>query len=316
MNLGISTVYFSRKILKREITWQQIKSIIYELEIDSVELNSDIPLDWMNEIYEDIKNQKIKVLSLHNFCPAVENIPPNKYGFNVFSLNAADETERELAIKYTLRTIDYANHLNAKAVVLHLGEILTEPTGMEFYRYTLEYGINSKLFLKYKNSLITTRNSNKNKYFELLYRSLDKIIPYAEQKKVNLAMETRFFSDEIPNFEEIKEIKEHYNSNYLFYWHDFGHAEIQKKLGFSEGHEKYFTRYKDILKGYHIHNLLNLQDHFSPHIGEINFNELLKYDDDKVYILEIHSKEKLNNLKEGINFVKNLLEKKSYERVS
>lgn len=318
MNLGISTAYFSRKIIKKEISWQKIKSILNELEIDSVELNSDIPLEWMNEIYEDVKNQRIKVLTLHNFCPAVENIPPNKYSFNVFSINSIDETERNLAIKYTLRTIDYANHLNAKTVVLHLGEIPTEPTGIEFYRYALDFGINSKLFLKYKNSLIATRNLNKNKYFELLYKSLDKILPYAEQKKINLAMETRFFLDEIPNFEEVKEIKDHYNSDFLFYWHDFGHAEIQKKLGFINEHNKYLITYANILKGYHIHNIINLQDHYSPHIGEINYNNLLNHNDkDKIYILEVHSKEKLESLKEGLVFIKNLLlNRENYERIS
>lgn len=313
MNLGISTAYFSRKIIKREISWQKLKSILFELEVDSVELNSDVPLEWFKEIYEDVKNKEIKVLTLHNFCPSVENIPPDKYSFNVFSLNSEDETERNLAIKYTLRTIDYANHLNAEAVILHLGEIPTEPSGIELYKYTLNFGVNSKLYLKYKNSLITTRNLNKVKYFELLYSSLDRILPYAEQKKVNLAMETRFFPNEIPNFEEIREIKEHYNSNFLFYWHDFGHAEVQTKLGFTDNHKSYLKTYSNILKGYHIHNLVNLQDHCSPHMGEINFNELLTYDSNKIYILEVHGKESFDNFKKGIKFIKDLL--KVYERI-
>ncbi|MCX7911022.1 MAG: sugar phosphate isomerase/epimerase [Endomicrobia bacterium] len=316
MNLGISTVYFSRKIIKKLILWEEIKSELFKLGVDSLELNADIPIEWMNKIYQDVKKQEIKVLTLHNFCPAVENIPEGKYGFNVYSLTSPDEVERDLAVKYTLRTIDYANYLEAKAVILHLGEIFTQPSGIELYKFVSDFGINSKLYQEYKNSFITTRNLNKNKYFNFLYKSLDQIITYAEEKKVNLAIETRFFPNEIPNFEEIKEIIDHYKSKHLYYWHDFGHAEIQNKLGFSHPHFKYFETYSKYLIGYHIHNLSNLEDHKSPHLGEINFKEMLNYNENRIYILEVHSKENFNSLKEGVNFIKSILEKqKNYERI-
>ncbi|MEN3013821.1 MAG: TIM barrel protein [Endomicrobiia bacterium] len=317
MNLGISTAYFSKKIINREISWKELKLDVLKLGVNFFELNADIPKEWVNDIYEDIKNQEIKILTLHNFCPAVENIPDGKYGFNVFSLTSTDEDERKLAIKYTLRTIDYANYLNAKVVILHLGEIPTQPSGIEFYKFAVEFGVESQMFSKYKTDLLTTRNSNKQKYFELLYDSLDQIIPYAEEKKVFLAMETRFFPHEIPNFEEIKEILQYYKSKYLYYWHDFGHAEVQIKLGFVETHKKYFKVYNKELIGYHIHNILNFHDHRSPIKGEIDFNQLLEYHEDKIYILEVHGKEDFNSLKEGIKFIKLILaeKQKNYERI-
>jgi len=316
MNIGISTIYFSRDIIAKKISWQEIKNKIFELGLNCVELNADIPIDWMSEIKESVEKKEIRVLSLHNFCPSVENIPKGKYGFNVYSLNSPDESERKLALKYTLRTIDYAELLCANRVVLHSGEILTEPSGYELYKIALKFGVDSEVFQRYKNSLIATRNLNKNKYFDLLYSSLDEIVKYAQIKKVKLAIETRFFPDEIPNFEEIGEIIKHYDEK-IFYWHDFGHVEIQKRLGFCCGHMEYFRKYKKYLLGYHIHNVKGLEDHFVPNNGEINLEELIEYSEDKVYILEIHSKENFDKLKEAVKFVKFLLKEEiKYERIS
>lgn len=316
MKLGISTIYFSRDILKRNIGWQDIKNKLNQLGLKSLELNADIPIEWMSQIIKDKDNNQITILSLHNFCPAVEKIPNGKFGFNAYSLNSEDEEERSMAIKYTLRTIDYAEKLNAP-VILHLGDISTQPSGYEIYKFTLQFGINSKIYPTYKNELLLSREKNKYKYLQLLYNSMDKIVKYAEQKKVNLAMETRLFPNEIPNFEEIGEIISHYKSKYLFYWHDFGHVEIQKQMGFTEDHSKYFETYREYLLGFHIHGVKNLIDHYSPHKNDIDYSKLLNHDDTKRYILEIHNKEDFSILKEGVNFIKNILiNGKNNERIS
>jgi sugar phosphate isomerase/epimerase len=308
-NLGISTIYFYKEIVKKNITWQQIKDKLCQLGLSAVELNADIPIEWFKEIQKDVAENKIKILSLHNFCPSVENIPQGKYGFNVFSLTSADEQEHNLAIKYTLRTIDYAELVNSNIVVLHLGEIETQPSATEVYKTALEYGLTSEIYQKYKQSLLLSREKNKQKFFSLLKKTLDNILPYAENKKVNLCIETRFFPNEIPNFEEFAEIFSYYKSSYLHYWHDFGHVEIQTNFGFAEGHEKFFNTYGNYLLGYHIHGVKNFVDHYIPSPeAQPDYKELLKYQKDKIYVLEIHPKESFNNLIEGVKYTKLLLD--------
>ncbi len=306
MKLGISTIYFSRNILNRNINWQDIKNKLIQLSLNSLELNADISIEWMPQIIKDKENNQINILSLHNFCPAVEKIPDGKFGFNAYSLNSEDEEERNIAIKYTLRTIDYAEKLNA-TVILHLGDIPTQPSGYEIYKFALQFGINSEIYPKYKDEILLSRKENKHKYMQLLYNSMDKIVKYAEQKKVNLAMETRLFPNEIPNFEEIGEIISNYKSKYLFYWHDFGHVEIQKQMGFTEDHFKYFETYRDYLLGFHIHGVKNLIDHYSPYKNDIDYSKFLNYDDTKKYVLEIHNKEDFSMLKKSVDFIKDIL---------
>lgn len=317
MNFGISTIYFSKDITKKNLSWEQIKDFLRQTGINSVELNADIPVDWFDKIEQDVNKNEINILSMHNFCPAVENIPEGKYGFNVFTLNSSNDDERAAAVKYTLRTIDFAEKLSAKAVVLHLGEIPTTPSGTEVYKIATQFGINSKIFIKYKELLLSSREQNKQKYFDLLYSVMDKLVPYAENKNVNLAIETRFFPHEIPNFEEIGEIINHYKSRNLFYWHDFGHVEIQKRLTFTPDHQTFFNQYKNYLLGYHIHGVKNLIDHYSPSNSELDYKKLISYDNDKIYILEVHGKENFTDLVKGINLIKSLLlNGKSNERIS
>jgi len=307
-NLGISTIYFYKEIVKRSINWQQIKKKLYQLGLSAIELNADIPIEWFKEIQKDVNEGKIKILSLHNFCPSVENIPEGKYGFNAFSLTSTDEEEYKLAIKYTLRTIDYAQIVNSNIVVVHLGEIETQPSSDEVYKIAKEYGTTSEIYQKYKQSLISSRLQNKQKYFDLLKKTIDVILPYAESKKVSICIETRFFPNEIPNFEEFAEIFDYYKNDYLRYWHDFGHVEIQTIFGFEKGHKIFFDTYGNYLSGYHIHGVKNFVDHFAPSLEtQPDYKKLLNYQENKIYVLEVHPKENFDNLIKGVKYIKSLL---------
>src|SRR4029077_11256544 len=59
--------------------------------------------------------------SVHNFCPlpmGVEKASPNLYEFS-----AEKPRDRELAVKHTLKTIEFAARVKAPLVVLHLGSM-------------------------------------------------------------------------------------------------------------------------------------------------------------------------------------------------
>jgi len=63
----------------------------------------------------------MKISSLHNFCPlpmGVTYSAPNLYQFS-----AERQREREMAERYTLKTLEFAARLKAPLVVLHLGSI-------------------------------------------------------------------------------------------------------------------------------------------------------------------------------------------------
>lgn len=307
-NFGISTVYFVSRLLKENKGWDDLRRELGSIGIKNLELSTEIPEEWLPEIKRSVACDEVKVLSLHNFCPKLKNIPKGKNSYNAYLLSSEDEEERSLSVEYTKKTIDLASDLGAEVVVLHAGSVKTEPPGYESYKILLTYGAQSHIFQKYRENLVATREKNKDKYRGIILKSLDEVVPYAEKKSVIIGLETRFFPDEIPNFEEIGILLKNYNSKYFRYWHDFGHAEIMSKLGFAVSHKSYFESYSEYLKGYHIHDLKGYEDHFVPGSGEIDFSAICRKEE-YLYIMEVHSKESIASLKRSIKFLNNFLTK-------
>src|SRR3954471_7367141 len=94
---------------------------IRELGFDYAELSHGTRVSLMPGILDAVAAGEIKISSLHNFCPlpmGVNHSAPNLHQFS-------DERprERELAMKHTLKTLDFAVRVKASAVVLHVGSI-------------------------------------------------------------------------------------------------------------------------------------------------------------------------------------------------
>src|SRR5205807_1786368 len=72
-------------------------------------------------IVEGVAAGEIRISSLHNFCPlpmGVTAAAPNLYQFS-----SDRPRERDLAERYTLKTIELAARVKAPLVVLHSGSI-------------------------------------------------------------------------------------------------------------------------------------------------------------------------------------------------
>src|SRR5947207_279090 len=79
---------------------------IRELGFDYAELSHGTMLSLLPGIVEAVEAGEIKISSLHNFCPlpmGVNHASPNLYQFS-----AQRDRERELAERYTLKTLEFA----------------------------------------------------------------------------------------------------------------------------------------------------------------------------------------------------------------
>ena len=101
---------------------------IRELGFDHAELSHGISVGLVPGILEAVDQGEIKISSVHNFCPlpmGVTHPSPNLYEFS-----ADRDRDRELAVRHTLKTIDFAARVHAPIVVLHLGRVnLKDYTG-------------------------------------------------------------------------------------------------------------------------------------------------------------------------------------------
>src|SRR5215470_11689632 len=94
---------------------------IRDLGFHYAELSHGTRISLLPGILEAVDAGEIKISSVHNFCPlpmGVNNSAPNLYQFS-----AERERERDLARRYTLKTLDTASRVKAPLVVLHLGSI-------------------------------------------------------------------------------------------------------------------------------------------------------------------------------------------------
>jgi len=270
--LSISTSWMDEKT--NIMGWlTQVK----ELGFDSVELSYKVTEKQLKKAEDHLAKLKLKVSSIHNFCPTPNDEPSDRHLSNYYRLSSVDEHERQQAVKWTNIAIDTAKRVEADVVVIHAG--------------TLDYedGRTSKLFDLYVNGqkdsnefeiererILTLREANKGPYLDALKKSLDEVMSYSQTNGIKIGLETRYYPIEIPNFEEIGYFLNLYGSKGMGYWHDVGHADMNERLGI-KSHIDFLETYKDQLIGVHLHGIKGRRDHLAPFEGDMDLNKYLTY---------------------------------------
>src|SRR5437867_7754962 len=94
---------------------------IRDLGFEHAELSHGTRISLMPGILEAVDAGEIKISSLHNFCPLPIGV--NHSAPNLYQYSADREREREMAQRYTVKTMEFASRVKAPVVVLHAGSI-------------------------------------------------------------------------------------------------------------------------------------------------------------------------------------------------
>jgi sugar phosphate isomerase/epimerase len=245
---------------------------IRELGFEYAELSHGVSISLTPGILAAVGAGEIKISSLHNFCPlpmGVTHAAPNLYEFS-----AEKEFERELAVRYTLKTFEFAERVQARAVVLHLGR-------MELKDYTgrlcdlLERdGSPTPKFEKLRAEAMAKREAVKEKFVAHMYETLRRLVPKAEKRGLKLGCENRQALEEIPLESDFASFFREFASPNVAYWHDVGHAQIKENLGLIR-HVPHLESLAGRLAGFHIHDVqYPARDHAAPGTGMIDFAAL------------------------------------------
>jgi sugar phosphate isomerase/epimerase len=295
MGLALSTSWNAF----RHTDGNSLVSEIKELGFGEIELSFNLLSNIVENIRLLVKNQQIKVTSLHNFCPIPDGLKREIALPDYYSLASLDEQERQKALKYTKHTIETARSLGAEAVVLHTGRVeITDRTRdlIDLFDRGLK---DSREFNDLKSEAIRERDKIKDRFFESILKSLEELDLAARRSGILLGVETRFYYREIPNLEEIGNILEKFKGSQIRYWHDTGHAQLMENLGFCR-HRDFLELSKGALLGIHLHNIVGCVDHHAPSVGEIDFRELLPYvTKDTLKVIEAHHPASAEQLKDS-----------------
>ena len=259
---------------------------IRDLGFEYAELSHGIRISLLPGVLEAVDANEIKISTLHNFCPLPMGI--NYAAPNIFKFTSADRRERENAFKHTLKTLETAERVGAKLVVLHMGAI-------EIKDYTdrlIEMvGANEKDSPKYEklcNELIEKREQKKEKFTEAAYEMLRQIQQHAERRGLKLGIENREALEEIPFETDFTLFFAEFQNETVRYWHDCGHAQIKHNLGFID-HAMHLETMSEWLHGFHIHDVqFPGRDHCPPGSGMIDWAALKPFvKPDHIKVLEL-----------------------------
>ena len=245
---------------------------IRELGFDYAELSHGTRISLLPGIIEAVEAGEMKISSLHNFCPlpiGVIHAAPNIYQFS-----SERPREREMALRYTLKTLEFAQRVKAPAVVLHLGSIEMKDYTEKLLGMLERGGQDTPKYQKLCADVAQKLEARKEPFFERTKEVLRKILPEAESRGIKLGAENRQALEELPLEADFQFLFRDLPSPSLGYWHDTGHAQIKHNLGFIH-HPMHLESLSQRLLGFHIHDVgFPGQDHHAPGTGTIDFAAL------------------------------------------
>ncbi len=278
---------------------------IRELGFDYAELSHGIRISLLPGIFEAVKAGEIRISSLHNFCPlpvGVEKAAPNLYEFS-----SDKERDRQLAVKHTLNTLDFAVKIGAPLVVLHFGSMdLKDYTGK--LKELLERGEKgSPKFQKIVAEANAAREAKKKKSFDHACDTLRELYGEAKHRGVKFGIEIREAVEELPVESDFAALLKEFPAPVAYYWHDTGHAQIKQDLGFID-HAKFLAERADRLAGFHIHDVkFPARDHFPPGGGDIDFAALKPFvKPEHIKVFELSPKVPLDSVTRSIAHLKRI----------
>jgi len=269
--LAFSTCWNS----ERAQTGEEMLEEILDLGFDNVELGHGVRVSLFHGILKFAESGRIKITSLHNYCPLpveIQKPSPNCYEFT--SHRAHD---RERAHRLTKQTIDYAAKLGAVSVVMHLGSVRTLHVTDQLWKLLKEGHYLSKEYARIKLEGVIKRERASAHYLARVYEYLAPLLEYAAAKDVQLAVENRDRYEDIPSEREFPSLFERFQTPYLGYWHDFGHAQLKENLALMN-HREWLAEIGSKTFGCHLHDASwPNRDHKPPFEGEIKFEQLVPF---------------------------------------
>jgi len=278
---------------------------IREMGFEYAELSHGIRMGLVEGIVQAVEAGEIRISSVHNFCPLPMGV--TKPSPNLYQCSSRRAREVEMCWKHTIKTLDMARRVGARAVVLHLGSV-------DMRNYTdkllslIERGRQHEE--KYQRLCMEVDEkieARKEPFVERSAQFLEKLIPEAEARGLKLGIENRESLGEIPIDGDFPRFLQRFSSPAVVYWHDCGHAQIKENLGFIS-HRLHIETMHERLGGMHIHDVVFPgNDHRPPGEGGVDFAMLKEFvKKDTIKVFELSPRLSAEEVRRGVDYIRAL----------
>ena len=144
------------------------------------------------------------------------------------------------------------------------------------------------------------RAAHKGPHISQVLKSLEEVIAFAHGSGVALALENRNRYYDIPLPDELGLFLGLSDDRYYGFQFDIGHAYNQDALG-TVPFNVWTERFRERLIGVHLHDVIGIQDHQVPGMGDVDFRRIAPYITDGVLCtLEIGPDASLEEIAAGL----------------
>lgn len=251
--------------IKKHAIGREMIEEIKELGFRYVELNYNVTEKMMSTIEPMIERGEIGISSVHNVFPFIDD---KDYDTDSVMLGFDDEEKRKRSVELLIRSMEYAHRYGAKAVVVHPGEVpFSYNIDLDLKKLYREHGQSSAEYQGLWQNMLERREQLSPRYTKRIQDSLEEVSEHAAQQGWNIAIgiETRSRSYQMPTLMEAKTICENLQGSPVRLWYDIGHAMMMDRMGLYDN-LKELQEVKRHIYGVHIHETLELSDHWCPYV--------------------------------------------------
>lgn len=235
------------------------------------ELNHAVNSAMLNGIHRN----GYEITSVHEPCPADISVAQLKE--RDWFISALDEENRRQGVAAIKRSIDLAQTLGARAVIVHPGRVdmdtAPDATLRQLYR---DGKATTKEYAAIKEEYIAARAARAPYNVDAVRRSLIELAEHARKCGLRLGLEVRYHYFEIPLPDELELFLNLGYDDVLGYWYDVGHAETLDQMGFIS-HEEWLERFASRIIGVHLHDVIGIDDHRAAGLGQVDWAMVARY---------------------------------------
>lgn len=232
---------------------------IADLGFHYAELSHGIRVTLVPGILKAVEEGFIKISSTHNFCPLPAGV--TSPAPNLYQPSSPAESERALWRRHTLASIDFAQRVNARVLITHLGSIfffLLDPARkVEALEDALEFTQlrESAEFQQEISTLLVKLRKVAPKHYARIQDNLADVAGKAQAAGVKFGCENREGLLELPLDEHMDAFLASVDDLAICGgWHDTGHACIKHREGVLD-HAAFLEKNGARLLGFHLHDV-------------------------------------------------------------